>query len=109
MAHATNPAPRITVDFGEGDTVSGTVSGTVEDTAPDTVLVGVEFVAIGAASADAWLLATVDATGNTDAGIQSTTYAVDVTPPAGTYDLLVHAEDEGCSRRTVRITDVTVE
>jgi hypothetical protein len=109
VAHATNPAPRITVDFGDGDTVSGTVSGTVEDTAPDTVLVGVEFVAIGAASADAWLLATVDATGNTDAGIQSTTYAVEVTPPAGTYDLLVHAEDEGCSRRTVRITDVTVE
>ncbi len=112
ILRADNAAPLVAVDVDDGDTLSGpiTIAGTITDHAPDTVLIGVEFVAPGASSADAWRLADVAPTGNTDTAVQATTWsAADLTPPAGTYDLLVRAEDEGCARRTVRVEGVVVE
>jgi len=87
------------------------LTGTIEDNAPDLTMVEVQFVPQGQGDglSGSPTLGVVAATGNSSTAVQQTTFSVDVSPAAGTYDVLVTVEDEGCSRRTLRVTNVTVQ
>jgi len=114
VATATNNVPVLAVtNLADNDTVASpfTLTGTVDDNAPDLTLVEAQFVTVGQGDglSGSPTVGTLAATGNTSTAVQQTTFSVELTAAAGTYDVLVTVEDEGCSRRTIRVTDVTVQ
>jgi len=113
VAKAINNIPVVAAsNLADNDTITTpfALTGTIDDNAPDLVLVSAEFVSPGAFSAGGETLGTAAATGNTSTAVQQTTFSVDaLSPAAGTYDVLLKVEDEGCAQRTLRITNVTVQ
>ena len=88
-----------------------TLGGTVDDNAPDLTMIEAQLVTPGQGDgmSGTITLGTLLPTGNTSTTVQQTTFTVELTATPGTYDVLVTVEDEGCSRRTVRIENVTVQ
>ena len=88
IGHGRSWAPDVVVD-----SISATeITGTVEDTAPDLVVVevwqdaAVTGMLLGAA--------TVAPTGNTDPGLQTTTWSLAVTLPSGSTTIVARAVDQ---------------
>ena len=114
VATAINNIPVVAAtNLSDNDTVTSpfTLTGTVDDNAPDMAMVEAKFVTTGQGDGltGTPVLGTLTATGNTSTVVQQTSFSVEMTAAAGTYDVLVTVEDEGCARRTLRITGITVQ
>ena len=114
VASAVNNVPVLAVtNLADNATITSpfTLTGTVDDNAPDMTLIEAQLVAPGQGDGltGAPVLGVLAATGNTSTTIQQTTFSVEIAAAAGTYDALVTVEDEGCSRRTMRISNITVQ
>ena len=89
IGYAINNAPVVTIDSPAAPASSMTVTGTITDTAPDQVLVTLYEGTTELGDA------LVAATGNSDPGVQGTTWSLAVTGlPSGTVDLRAEAVDE---------------
>ena len=98
VGHAVNVAPVITIDSASTTEISGTVT----DSAPDTLIVDLWQDALVTGSFLG--SATIASTGNTNPGVQTTTWSLTGTFPAGSITLVGSALDEAGITRTAEVT-----
>ena len=101
IGYGVNTAPDVAIDTPPAPAADMVLTGTVTDTAPDQVIVRVYSgsTLLGSAS--------VAPTGNSDAGVQSTTWSLSLTGLAsGSVDLRAEALDEGGVLRDASLTVV---
>jgi len=98
IGHAVNHPPDVFIS----SVTASAISGTISDSAPDFVIVDLwEDEAITGSFLGT---ATLTPTGNTDRGVQTTSWNLSVTLPAGPLTLVALAIDEGGSTITDTIT-----
>ena len=102
VARASNPAPAVSAEIDGQSGGDVDLGGTVTDTAPDLVIVTVE------SDVDGFLgTADLTPTGNSDPGVQTTSWALSATGLSpGAHDLFVDAVDEAGTVRTATLSVV---
>ncbi len=102
VGRASNTAPQVDVELDGQSGGDVDLGGTVTDTAPDGVVVTVQ------SDIDGYLgTATMSPTGNSDPGVQTTSWSLSVTGlSSGSHDLFVDAVDEADTVRTATISVV---